>query len=158
MKNNAAFLAEFGYRLSSDFSLGLTVGIPPTTSLYGAGTVEGVGKIGEVKYAPAALTLQYRLAPLLSDRLVPYFGAGVTYLKIFDTTDGAVTNLQARNAWGGVLQAGLEYRITEHIGVFVDVKKFIVRTRATGDLGPVPVHATVRLDPLVTQAGISINF
>jgi outer membrane protein len=42
--------------------------------------------------------------------------------------------------------------------VFIDVKKFIVRTRATGYLGPAPVHATVRLDPLVTQAGISFSF
>ncbi|WP_262389445.1 OmpW/AlkL family protein [Cupriavidus campinensis] len=111
-----------------------------------------------MKYGPAAVTLQYQFQGLARYDLYPYIGAGMTYLKIFDTTDGSVTDFQARNAWGGVAQVGLEYRVTKHIGVFVDAKKFIVRTSATGNLGPVPVHAAVRLDPLVTQAGIAFRF
>jgi len=59
---------------------------------------------------------------------------------------------------GGVAQVGFEYRITRHVGVFVDMKKFIVRSSATGNLGPVPVHAYVRLDPLVTTAGVAFRF
>ncbi|ERJ37757.1 OmpW family protein [Burkholderia cepacia] len=158
VKNNAAFLAEFGYRITPGVSLGLTVGVPPTTTLTGTGTVASAGTIGKVKYAPAALTLQYQFQGLARYNLYPYIGAGVTYLKIFNTTDGSVTDFQARNAWGGLGQIGLEYRITKHIGVFVDVKKFIVRSSATGYLGPAPVHAAVRLDPLVTQAGIAFRF
>ncbi|MDN8071386.1 OmpW/AlkL family protein [Burkholderia vietnamiensis] len=158
VKSNAAFLAEFGYRFTPNISIGLTIGYPPTTTLTGAGSVAGVGTIGKVKYGPAALTLQYQFTSLARYDVYPYVGAGVTYLKIFDTTDGSVTNFQARNAWGGLAQVGLEYRITRHLGVFVDIKKFIVRTSATGNLGPVPVHAYVRLDPLVTTAGVAFRF
>ncbi|MBU7435834.1 OmpW/AlkL family protein [Paraburkholderia fungorum] len=158
VKDNAAFLAEFGYHITPNIALGLLVGYPPTTTLTGAGTVASVGEIGKVKYAPAALTLQWQFTNLAHYNLYPYVGAGVTYMKIIDTTDGHVTDFQARNAWGGVAQVGLEYRITKHIGVFVDVKKFIVRTSATGYLGPAPVHAAVRLDPLVTTAGVAFRF
>jgi len=158
VKNNAAFLAEFGYRFTPSISLGLTVGVPPTTTLTGTGTVASVGTIGKVKYAPAALTLQYQFQALARYNVYPYIGAGITYLKVFDTTDGSVSGFQARNAWGGLGQVGLEYRITKHVGVFVDVKKFIVRSSATGYLGSAPVHAYVRLDPLVTTAGIAFRF
>ncbi|RQZ31735.1 OmpW family protein [Burkholderia sp. Bp9017] len=158
VKDNAAFLVEAGYRLTPNLSVGLTVGYPPTTTLTGTGTVSGVGTIGKVKYAPAALTLQYQFSTFAKYNLYPYVGAGITYMKVFDTSDGTVTDFQARNAWGGLAQVGLEYRISRHVGVFVDVKKFIVRTSATGYLGPAPVHAAVRLDPLVTTAGIAFRF
>jgi len=101
VKNNAAFLAEFGYRFTPNISLGLTIGYPPTTTMTGTGSVAGVGTIGRVKYGPAALTLQYQFTSLARYNIYPYVGAGVTYLKIFDTTDGSVTSFQARNAWGG---------------------------------------------------------
>lgn len=158
VKDNAAFLAEFGYHITPNLAIGLLVGYPPTTTLSGAGTVASVGTIGQVKYAPAALTLQWQFTNFARYNLYPYMGAGVTYMKVFDTTDGSVSDFQARNAWGGVAQVGVEYRITRHFGVFVDVKKFIVRTSATGNLGPAPVHAAVRLDPLVTTAGVAFRF
>ncbi|MFP3802959.1 hypothetical protein SB764_42740, partial [Paraburkholderia sp. SIMBA_027] len=41
VKDNAAFMAEFGYRITPSVSLGLTIGIPPTTTMSGAGTVAG---------------------------------------------------------------------------------------------------------------------
>lgn len=141
VKNNAAFLAEFGYRFAPNISLGLTVGYPPTTTLTGNGSVTSLGAIGKVKYGPAALTLQYQFDSLVQYNLYPYVGVGVTYLKVFSSTDGSVTNFQARSAWGGLAQVGLEYRITRRLGLFVDFKKFIVRTSAVGNLGPTPVHA-----------------
>ncbi|MFM0415715.1 MULTISPECIES: OmpW/AlkL family protein [Paraburkholderia] len=158
VKNNAAFLAELGYRLLPNLSLALTVGVPPTTTLTGNGTVAAVGKIGKVEYAPAALTLQYQFDSFARFHIYPYVGAGVTYLKIFDTSDGAVSDFQVRNAWGGLAQIGMEYRLTKHVGLFVDLKKFIVRTSATGALGGAPVYAHVRLDPLVAQTGLMIRF
>lgn len=158
VKNNATFLVETGYRFYSDWSVGLTVGYPPTTTLTGTGTVSAVGKVGEVKYAPAALTLQYQITGLQKYNLFPYVGAGVTYVKIFSSTDGNVSNFHADSAWGRLLQAGLEYKISENMGIFLDVKKFFVSTTATGNLGPAPVTAAVRLDPLVTTLGLSYHF
>lgn len=158
VKNNATFLVETGYQFLPNWSVGLTVGYPPTTTLTGAGTVSAVGKVGEVKYAPAALTLQYQVSMLEKYNLFPYVGAGVTYVKIFSSSDGNVSNFRANSAWGRLLQAGLEYKVSENMGIFIDVKKFFVSTTATGNLGPAPVVAAVRLDPLVTTVGLSFHF
>ncbi|OZI74624.1 OmpW/AlkL family protein [Bordetella genomosp. 12] len=158
VKDNLTLLAEFGYHFTPNIALGLLVGYPPTTTLSGAGSVSSVGKIGKVKYAPAALTLQYQFTQLERYSLYPYLGAGVTYMKIFNAKDGNVTHFDAKDAWGGVAQAGLEYRITPHLGVFLDVKKFIVHTKASGYLGPAPVRAAVTLDPLVTTVGLAFRF
>lgn len=158
VKNNATVLLETGYRFAPDWSVGLTVGYPPTTTLTGTGSVAAVGKVGEVKYAPAALTLQYRIDALSRYGIYPYVGAGVTYVKIFSATDGNVSNFHADSAWGRLLQVGAEYRINETWGLFLDIKKFFVSTTATGNLGPAPVTASVRLDPLVTTAGVAFHF
>jgi outer membrane protein W len=69
------------------------------------------------------LTLQYQFQALARYHGYPYIGAGVTRMKNFDTADGAVTDSQACNAWGGVAQVGLYYRINKRLGVFVDAKE-----------------------------------
>lgn len=158
VKNNSTVLLETGYRLSPSWSLGLTVGYPPTTTLTGTGSVTAVGKVGEVHYAPAALTLQYRIDVWSRYGIYPYVGAGVTYVRVFSSTDGNVSNFHADSAWGRLLQAGVEYKISDSWGLFLDIKKFVVSTTATGNLGPAPVTASVRLDPLVTTAGVMFHF
>jgi outer membrane protein len=47
---------------------------------------------------------------------------------------------------------------TDHWGVFFDVKKILLRTEATGFLGPAPIRADVKLDPLVLHTGVTFRF
>ncbi|MBB5498701.1 OmpW family outer membrane protein [Paraburkholderia sp. MM5384-R2] len=156
VKDNAAFITEFGYRFTPHISLGLTLGIPATTTLTANGTAASVGKIGKVKYGPAGLTLQYQFDGI--GGFHPYVGAGVTYLKVFSSSGEAVQNFDVHQAWGGIAQIGTEYSLSKNIGLFIDLKKLILRTNATGTLGGAPVQAHVRLDPLVVQTGVMIRF
>jgi outer membrane protein len=59
---------------------------------------------------------------------------------------------------GVAFQAGADIMIDQHWGVFVDAKKAILRTNATGFLGPLPVRADVRLDPTVLSGGVTYRF
>jgi outer membrane protein len=67
------------------------------TTLTGTDSIAAVGTIGKVVYAPAALTLQYQFDQPGRFHIYPYVGADITYVKVFDTTDGAVSDFEARN-------------------------------------------------------------
>jgi outer membrane protein len=105
IKNNTTLLAELGYRLTPEWSAGLTIGYPPTASVQGKGSAAALGKLGSVTYGPAALTLQYQFNTNGTFKL--YVGAGPTYLFSLKTSDGALAGFDVKNAWGGVLQAGV---------------------------------------------------
>lgn len=159
IKDNTTLLVEFGYRFTPEWSAGLTIGYPPTASVQGEGSAAALGKLGSVTYGPAALTLQYQFNT--NGTFKPYVGAGPAYFVVFKTRDGALAEFDAENAWGSVLQAGIEYEVSKKIDVFVDVKKLFLDTSATGSVTAfdgAPATASVTLDPLVVHVGVVFNF
>lgn len=159
VSNNTTLLAELGYRIDPDWSMGLTIGIPPKTKIAATGAASSLGQLGRVTYGPMGLTAQYRFDTGSPFR--PYLGAGVAYNRIFDTGDGSIAELRAKSTFGAVLQAGFEYELTSTTGLFIDVKKLSLRTSANGVIpaaGYLPAYASVRLNPLVVQAGMVFRF
>ncbi|HCF5534008.1 TPA: OmpW family protein [Pseudomonas aeruginosa] len=156
MKNNAALIGELGYRFAPNWSVALTLGNPPKTKLTGKGTADGLGTLGKAKYGPAGISLQYQFNEKGAFR--PYLGAGLSYLKIFSSEDGAVQDLEIDDTWGPYFQAGAEYWFGEGYGVFLDVKKLYLETDAKGNLGGAPAKTEVTLDPLVFQTGLVFKF
>lgn len=159
IENNTTLLVEFGYRFTPEWSLGLTIGYPPTASVQGEGSAAALGELGRVTYGPAALTLQYQFNT--NGTFKPYVGAGPTYFVALKTKDGALAGFEVENAWGGTLQAGFEYKVSKKWDAFVDVKKLFLDTSATGSVtafGGAPASASVTLDPLVIHAGVVFNF
>lgn len=150
---------ELTYRLTDTLAAGLTFGLTPTSKVTGTGALASAGELGRVTYAPAVFSLQYRFAPVAG--IKPYVGAGAVYFLATDTKDGAVQDLKVDNKLGGSIQAGALYPVSSHISVFVDLKKFYLKTTARGTvpaLGGAPVSADVRLNPLVFQAGLAFDF
>ena len=88
--------------------------------------------------------------------MTPYVEAGVTHLKIFDTSDGAVADFEAVNGWGALAQGDLAYRITRHLGGFFDVKKYIGRT-STSSYGPCPTTRCGATGPVCKNRRNSIS-
>ena len=159
LSDDTTLLAEIGYRFTPEWSAGLTVGIPPTTDIDGTGSAAAFGRLGEMKYGPLALTAQYQFNA--GGTLQPYVGAGAVYYLVMDEKDGSVARLSVDNAWGSVLQAGVDYKLSPTLGVFIDVKKLFLKTTASGTLpalGGAPVTADAKLDPLVIQAGLLLQF
>jgi outer membrane protein len=159
LEDRTTLLAEVGYSFTPNWSANLTLGIPPTSDIRGKGDAAAFGKLGEVQYGPLAMTLQYQFDGAYGFR--PYLGAGAVYFLVTDEKDGAVDGLKVDNAWGSLVQAGVEYAFTPRVGVFLDFKKLFLKTDAHGSLpalGGAPVKADVDLDPTVATLGVVFRF
>jgi outer membrane protein len=147
---------EIGRRFGDHFSVDLTLGVPPTAEADGTGMIAGLGRLAEVTYGPMALTGLYH--PFRNEKWDLYVGGGVSYMMIVDTKDGALTNVEADDDVGPVLQAGVSYSINSSWAVFADVKQAWLETTATGSLGGAPVTADITMDPLVVSTGVQFSF
>jgi outer membrane protein len=154
--SNVTLGLEVAYAVNPNLAGRLTIGVPPTTKLTGTGPLAGAGELGQIKYGPAVLSLTWAFDGLGPVR--PYVGGGVNYTMVLETKDGAITSLDAKSAFGSVLQAGVDVPIDPRWGLFLDVKKIFVKTSATGLVGAAPASASVPLDPLLVHAGIQYRF
>lgn len=154
--NNFAALFGIGYFVTHDIAVEVGLGIPPTASLGGRGTASALGTAGKVTYGPATLTATYHFRDF--GAFQPYAGLGGGYGFIFDSKDGSVSNLSVKGAPAFVLQAGFDFAIDRNWAAFVDVKQLFLSVDASGNLGPTPVTAKVRLDPTVIYSGIAYRF
>ena len=147
---------EIGRFVTPNVAVAFAGGFPPNFEVESAGTLAFLGRDGELRGGPAAVTVQYH--PGLTGRFRPYAGAGVAMLYVFGTKDGAVTNGEVDNAFGPVVQAGATFGLGSNWGVFADYKKSWITTEARGNLGPSKIRADIRLDPSVVSAGLHRSF
>lgn len=157
---NSNILAfELAYEVAPDWNARLTAGIPPTTEVRGIGTLAPLGKAGEIKYGPAVMSVTGALGHY--GPVTPYVGAGISYLKIFSTVDGALANFAVGDSWGKVLQLGADVALGPQFGLFLDLKKIYQSADVTGTVpafGGAPAYARVKIDPFVVQLGLSYRF
>lgn len=159
LQDNTTLAAEISYHFAPAWSAGLTVGVPARTRIAGTGAAEVFGEMGAARYGPMAFTFKYSSNNF--GRWHPYVGAGITYFVVLNEYDRFINDLRIDNAFGRVVQAGVQYDIDSRLGLFFDVKKLYVKTSARGSLpalGGAPVSADVRLDPAVFHVGISYRF
>lgn len=159
LQDNTTLAAEISYQFAPAWSAGLTIGVPARTRIAGTGATEGFGEMGAGRYGPMAFTFKYALINF--GRWHPYVGAGITYFVVLNEYDRFINDLRIDNAFGRVIQVGVQYDIDSRLGLFFDVKKLYVKTSARGSLtalGGAPVSADVRLDPAVFHVGISYRF
>ena len=156
IKSHLTFAVEAGYFVTPNVAVSFTGGLPPNVKIEAAGTMNGMGRVGATTYGPMTATVHYHFTEM--GRFQPYVGVGPAFMYVFDHQDGIMASLQVDNTVGVAFQAGANYMFTDQWGIFVDVKKAILRTKATGFLGPVPVKADIRLDPLVLHTGVTFRF
>jgi outer membrane protein len=159
LQDNTTLAAEVSYRLTPIWSVGLTIGVPARTRVTGTGAAEPFRELGTGRYGPMALTIRCTFNDI--GRWHPYIGTGVTYFVVLKEYDAFINDLKIDNAFGRVMQVGIQYDINPQLGLFFDTKKLFVKTSARGNLpafGGAPVSADVRLNPAVIQAGISYRF
>lgn len=149
---------EIGYAINPDWTARLLVGAPPTTTVTGTGTLSGAGTLGEVQYGPLVLSATYNLPA--AGGLRPYVGAGINYTIVFSSRDGSLSNLSVDNAWGKVLQLGVETDLNRDWTLGLDVRKIFLKTHARGQVGPggPNAHARVTLNPAVVMFSLGRRF
>lgn len=123
----------------------------------GAGSAVSHGVLGRMTVLAPAMTLQYHLTDFGSFK--PYLGIGGTMAVFINQKDGALNDFKVNHAPGAVFQAGLDWMIGGNWGINVDVKKYILRTTATGFLlGAAPVRSEINSDPWLIGAGLAYRF
>lgn len=147
---------QVGRFLTQNIAVNATFGLPPKIDIFGAGSIGGLPKLGGVTYGPTALTLQYHLTR--SGRIRPYVGAGLSYLIVFDTEDGAFEDLQVKNDLSSAFEIGTDIMIGRNWGFFLDAKKAFLRPKATGTFMGADVQVSTKLDPWVFSGGASFRF
>lgn len=149
-------VVEIGRQLSDHWAASITVGAPPKADAEAAGSIAGMGLLGSATYGPMAITTHYHFNP--EGRFQPYVGAGVSYMHVFNTSDGVMNNLEVDNTFGPVWQVGAEYQVNEVWNMFVDVKQAYLETDARGTIGGAPVMADMVFDPFVVNLGVGYRF
>lgn len=147
---------EAGVVLRQGLGIAVSGTVPTTISNIASGTLTGLGNLGDESVGYYSLTGQYHFN--MRGAIQPYVGAGLGYMHVFSTTDGAVTNLDVPSAWGGVLQVGLDAWFNDRIGVFADVKRYWIATNPSGTLGPNTITADATVNPWVFTYGLGIRF
>lgn len=154
--NSLSFAVEAGYFLTPSIAIGFAGGYPPLVKVEARGSITGLGTLGKVSGGPTALTAQYHFTGL--GAFQPYLGVGPSLMVIVNDQDGAVRRLKTDHALGVAVQAGFNYMMSEHWGVFIDAKKVFLEAKTRGTLGGVPIRAKVKLDPLVLHSGVTYRF
>ncbi|TCK03604.1 OmpW family outer membrane protein [Marinobacterium mangrovicola] len=152
---------SFGVNYDSDpyWTARLALGFPPMTPLRRTGKLAEAGILGEVSYGPAALSVtRYQTKP---GGLPQYAGPGTNYTLITDTKDGSIADFKVDDAYGSVLQAGIEGETGREYSLFPDVKKVYAETSATGSLqamGDANASADIQFVPLIMILRASKRF
>lgn len=162
VSSEASLALGLGYFVTPNVSLIGIVGLPPTSTISGRGSIAGLTP-GKVTYGPSVFAANYHFNQ--TGKFQPFIGAGATYTVILDEKSGDLDNLKAKNAFGGVLRAGFDYMIDDHQGFFFSAQKLFVHTTVSGTIAPyvpglggAPAKAKLTLDPVILHVGYTYRF
>lgn len=155
----------FAYGLTDNISAELDLGLPYKHTLYGAGAVQGIGKIGTVEALPPTAFIQYRFFEP-SARVRPYVGLGVTYayfqkatgsgqLTALTNTGGTPVTFKLDNKVAGTGQIGVAVTISERWFADLAITKTKLKTRVNFSTGQTQ---DMRLDPQAVSIGFGYKF
>jgi outer membrane protein len=153
---------EAGAFVLPHIAFSVSGGWPPVLSLRGTGVFASQGTLVKAQSGLTTFTVHYHFDNF--GPIKPYAGLGVGYAIVFrDIAMPATIAPSLKDNAAFVLQGGVEYAVTDHIGIFVDVKKAWLDQDLTGftvspGVGLAPVAARIRSDPLLVSTGVSFNF
>jgi outer membrane protein len=111
----------------------------------------GGAEIGSTRILPINVTGQYHFIP--DGKIRPYVGAGLNYTRFSDVDVlGGAVDLD-KNSFGPVVQAGVDWAVTDRVMVNFDVKKVWISTDASG-----AASGGVDVDPWVYGVGVGVKF
>ena len=154
-----------GYMFTDHVSAELMLGAPYKHTLYGAGSIEGTGKLGTAEALPPTIFAQYRfLEPSATVR--PYAGLGYSYAyfrketgsaqltAVLNTGGEPVTySLDAKHAISFVI--GATAKLSDVYYADVNVVKTKLKTTAHFSTGQT---LDIKLDPLAVSLSVGRRF
>ncbi len=166
-KTHTASATQLGggitYMYTDNLSVDVPLALPFRHKLYGAGSIEGVGQIGEVQSLPVTVLLQYRFLEA-SSRLRPYVGLGATYAYFFNEQgSGTLTAMTNPGGTPTKVSVASKFAPTAQIGAtlaidakwFADVFYSKTKLTATTSLST-GQKVDAALDP--TSYGVAVGY
>ena len=152
--NNSQLTLAFNYAVTDNIILHLPIGFGFKHNINGAGSIAGVGKLGDTKALPITLMGQYRFLDA-NAAFRPFVGAGVSYVKFYDTNGtgvltaltnpgGPATGLSFASKLAPTVQLGGILNINESWYLEASYSKTFLNTRGTLTTGQT---IDVRIDP-----------
>ena len=154
-----ALTFDASYFLTPNIAINLLGGIPPRTSVKGAGTVGSFGTLATVSYGPAVLSGEYHLNDL--GRFHPYAGIGLNYTIFLRVSDGSLHNVKTPDAFGAAFKVGVDYDIGSSWTLNFYAIHILVGNRISASIDPagtVPAVAKATINPTAIGAGIGYRF
>ncbi|MBI3228925.1 MAG: OmpW family protein [Burkholderiales bacterium] len=158
-------LLIINYAITDNITASTFIGTPYKHDQIGAGSLQGVGKIGTVESLPATLLAQYHFFDAKA-KFRPYVGAGITYayfrnetgsgvLTALANTGGTPTTFKAESAWGSTIKIGANYSFTDKWFAGLSVSKTYVKTTSRFSTGQT---ISMSLDPVSVVASVGYHF
>ena len=162
--NDVTLGFTIGYMLTSNFAIELLGVTPANHDLRGKGSIDSLGKIGDVDVFPPTLSLQYHFTDL--GRLHPYIGAGINYTHFPDESVssslesalGGSTSLDVDDSWGLAVQAGIDYSMGDKWFLNTAIWYADIDADATLKTGSVKRDVDIDIDPWVYFVGVGRKF
>ena len=153
------------YMYTDHISVDLPLALPFTHQIYGAGALQGVGKVAQVDALPASIFVQYRFGEANSTYR-PYIGIGATYAYFFNakgnasltaTTNpgGPPTTLTIDSQFIATPQIGLTAALSDKMFVDIVYTKSVLKTTTKLSTGQT---ADVNLDPSSISLTLGFKF
>ncbi len=154
------------YMVTDNIAIDVPLALPFTHDMTGAGAIQGVGKIGEVRSLPITVLAQYRFGEATA-KFRPYVAAGPTYAKFYKAKGTATlsaltggspatpTTLSVDSKFALTLAVGATIALNDRWFVDGTIAKTFLKTRTTLSTGQT---LDTKLDPMTVMVGVGYRF
>jgi outer membrane protein len=149
---------SLGWFVTDSVALEISSSLPYSPDLEGNKALKdlGIGNIGDVKYVPTYLTVNYFFQN--TSAVTPYLGGGVAFNKFYDENarpPGLDVNLDS--TFDPTVLAGVEMDFGVPVLVNFDVRYTLLDTDATFS-GAIDETVEMEIDPVVFTLGVGYRF
>lgn len=169
VNNNTQLGLTFDYKFDKNWGVQLIAATPFTHKITGDGAIDGL-KVGKTKHLPPTLLGQYYF-DVGNSNIQPFVGLGINYTNFFNTeaddelkttlvklkaaTATDPVTIKLKNSWGLAAQAGVNFKLSDNLGIHVMISKIDIDTKAHVRVNGNTVQSVdVSIDPLVAMIGL----
>lgn len=170
VNSNTQLGLTFDYKFTPNWSVQLIAATPFSHDIKVKGSAIDGLKVGKTKHLPPTLLAQYHFMPE-NQTFDPFVGVGLNYTVFFDEkTDGQLegaldalsvtasndkVGLKLKSSFGLALQAGVNVKLTDSLGVHLMLSKMDIDTTGRVQVNGATIQSVnVNIDPYVAMIGL----
>ena len=134
----------------------LVLGVPPTITARGAGSVAFLGEVLSVKNVAPTVLLNYHFGDA-GNALRPYVGIGINYTRFTDAKSPYGWDVRLSDSWGLAAQVGVDYALGRRWGLFASIGAAQVKSDVVA-VGASVLRTTIDFRPITYAAGVAYKF